>query len=135
MNRYETTKELLQGLALNNFDCEQLAAVEASVLRLATGGTPTVEMVAGSMDMHHSKFRRRVKTITGIAPGDYITFVRIRHALEMLGDYPRYSISQVAERCGYADAAHLNHAFRLWMDMSPTQYVSLAEQQRRGRQR
>lgn len=66
-NRYETTKEVLQSLTLNNFDCEQLAAVEACVLRLVANGTPTVELVADSMGMHHTKFRRRVKAITGIA--------------------------------------------------------------------
>lgn len=71
MNRYETTRELLRGLKLNNFDSEQLAAVEASVLRLVADGTPTVEMVADSMGMHLSKFRRRVKAITGIAAADY----------------------------------------------------------------
>ncbi|MBR1594712.1 MAG: helix-turn-helix transcriptional regulator [Bacteroidales bacterium] len=126
MNRYETTKELLRGIKLNNFDCERLAAVEASVLRLMADGTPTVEMVAGSMGMHLSKFRRRVKSITGIAAADYITFVRMSHALEMLGDHPRYSVSQVAERCGYADAAHFSHAFRRWFDCSPLQYVETA---------
>lgn len=123
MNRYETTKEQLRGLTLNNFDREQLAAVEASVLRLMADGTPTVEMVADSMDMHHTKFRRRVKAITGIAAADYITFVRMSHALEMLGDHPRYNVSQVAERCGYADAAHFSHAFRRWFGCSPLQYI------------
>ena len=58
---------MLQSLTLNNFDCEQLAAVEACVLRLVANGTPTVELVADSMGMHHTKFRRRVKAITGIA--------------------------------------------------------------------
>lgn len=96
MNRYETTKELLRGLTLNNFDCEQLAAVKAGVLRLMADGTPTVEIVADSMDMHHSKFRRRVKTVTGIAAADYITFVR------------------------------MSHAFRRWFDCSPMQYVDAA---------
>ncbi|MBQ8066433.1 MAG: helix-turn-helix transcriptional regulator [Prevotella sp.] len=126
MNRYETTKELLRGLTLNNFDCEQLAAVKAGVLRLMADGTPTVEIVADSMDMHHSKFRRRVKTVTGIAAADYITFVRMSHAQKMLGDHPRYSVSLVAGRCGYADVAHFSHAFRRWFDCSPMQYVDAA---------
>lgn len=127
MNRYETTRELLRGLKLNNFDSEQLAAVEASVLRLVADGTPTVEMVADSMGMHLSKFRRRVKAITGIAAADYITYVRMNHALKMLGDHPRYSITQVAERCGYADAAHFSHAFRRWFDSSPLQYIEATQ--------
>lgn len=79
------------------------------------------------MNMHHSKLRRRVKAITGTATADYITFIRMRHALQMLGDHPRYSISQVAERCGYADAAHFSHAFRRWFDCSPLQYIEAAQ--------
>ncbi|MBQ7419953.1 MAG: helix-turn-helix transcriptional regulator [Prevotella sp.] len=123
MNRWQTIDQQLQHISLNNFGQRQLESFRQCVLSLMASGTPTVEKVADAMAMHPTKLRRRVKLLTGVPANTYFTYLRIHHAMEMLGEYPLYKVHQVACACGFADTAHLCHVFRCWTDQSPMEFM------------
>ena len=68
-----------------------------------------------------SQLQRIFKRSTRVSISDYVARLRVGHASNLLieTDWPT---SEVAASCGYSDAAHLAHKFRLLMGCTPTAY-------------
>ena len=124
MSKYLTSESQLNCIHPTLLDKEFLDQTDAAIHTLMNTGYPDVESVASHLSMHPSKLRRRLKAITGLRAGEYICVVRLRRALSMLDEWPRYTITQTGQLCGFADNAHFNHVFHRWMDMSPSDYVA-----------
>lgn len=125
MSKYTTIDDRLKQVQLKKEDKELLRHLEQIVLKKMGDGTPSVTMVADGLHMHPMKLQRKLKGSIGLTPGEYITIVRLKSALGYLADYPRYSITQVAQICGYADNSHFTHVFQRWFDTSPQGYLGI----------
>lgn len=117
---YETK---LQQLNLTAAEKDFLDSISQYIDDNMADGHLTVEGIAESLKIHQSKLRRQLAKITGLTPNAFLQTLRMRHVLEMLKDYPRYSFAQIAIDCGFADHSHFTHTFNRLMDMSPTDYV------------
>ena len=124
MSRYLTSESKLSSVHPTVLDSEFLDQTDDAIRALMYSGYPDVASVASHLSMHPAKLRRRLKAITGLRAGEYICVVRLRRALFMLDEWPRYTITQTGQLCGFADNAHFNHVFHRWMDMSPSDYVA-----------
>ena len=58
----------------------------------------------------------------GMAPVKYVTMLRIEKAKELLAT-GRYSVTEIAELCGYENVYYLSTIFKKQMGLSPTQYI------------
>ncbi len=101
-----------------------MADVAAVVLRLMPEGQLDTARVAEELHLSPSQFRRRMQQASGLTPANYILTVRMDEAKRLLADYPKYNITEVAMRCGFADNAHFTHVFQRLFGMSPTDYIS-----------
>lgn len=67
------------------------------------------------------------KMLEEIAPGisfpDYIKSLRIRHALELLGENPDIPISKLADRCGFYTIRTLQRSFLAVTGKTPSEYA------------
>lgn len=63
------------------------------------------------------KFKRELDT----TPSGYLILLRLRHAKQLLLDHD-YSVSDVAEMCGYSNPFYFTNAFRGYTGMSPTEF-------------
>lgn len=72
---------------------------------------------------HMSKyhFSRVFKAVTGTAPLEYRSQIRIDHAKEMLKN-SNYSVSEIAQSLGYSSLAYFSAAFKKATGLSPTEY-------------
>ncbi|MBA3708844.1 MAG: AraC family transcriptional regulator [Planctomycetes bacterium] len=78
-------------------------------------GVADLAQAAGYSRFH---FTRRFRDAYGMAPGEFLTDLRIRTAAGLLrGSQP--AIKDVAARCGFADAAYFCKVFRRVMGTSP----------------
>ena len=125
MSKYSTIDDRLKRLQLKKEDKDLLRHLEQIVLKKMGDGTPSVTMVADQLHLHPMKLQRKLKGCVGMTPGECITMIRLRHALNYLDDYPRHSITQVAQLCGYADNSHFTHVFQRWFDTSPQGYLGI----------
>ncbi|MDD5728204.1 MAG: helix-turn-helix domain-containing protein [Victivallales bacterium] len=62
---------------------------------------------------------RRFTAATGMTPGHYLLFVRIRRAAEMLR-HTSAPVSEIALLCGFNDSNYFSKQFRRVMNMSPS---------------
>ena len=81
----------------------------------------TLDDYAKICNMSKFHFIRVFKDITGASPLEYRNTIRIEHVKEQLID-TNMSISEIAERSGYASASYFCDVFKKRMGVSPSDY-------------
>ncbi|MBQ2243815.1 MAG: helix-turn-helix domain-containing protein [Bacteroidales bacterium] len=81
----------------------------------------SVEALASDMCITSGHLNRKIKSITGITTQQYILRIRMEYAKHLLLNSPDLTISEVAYKCGFEDAASFSRAFRRTFDKSPSQ--------------
>lgn len=102
---------------------EFLKAVLQIVNDGITKGNIHPDQIATQLSLSPMTFRRRMKAVTDMTPAKIILYVRLQKAINMLKDYPFISITEVANRCGFADNSHFTKVFKRFMNVTPVQYV------------
>ncbi len=113
---FEALSETL--CAYDPLSVPQLAAgIDAQLSRALTAmaiapGRPwRVETMANEAAMSRTAFAVRFKATLGKTPLDYLTALRIQHAVTQFANHPSLSIDTVAKEVGYADESALRRAY------------------------
>lgn len=85
-----------------------------------------VKNLADVCHMSETHFRRLFTRYMGMHPVDYVNRVRIRMACERLKKTTE-SISDVAEKCGFASLVTFNRNFRKYMGITPNEWKKAPE--------
>ncbi len=81
----------------------------------------TLEEMAASINLAPTYFSRKFKSVTGSTFREYIIYIRIRQATQMLLTTDD-SVTQIAEKCGFNSGNYFKDCFRRTMGQSPTQF-------------
>ena len=122
MNEYTRIKQHLDTLQLDAKNADFIDKVDHAILHLMKGGNADIPNLASEFLMPVSRFRRNVQRCVGLSPAKYVMFVRLQHSLQMLRNYPRSSISDIAYQCGFFDHSHFTHTFDRFFGISPSIY-------------
>ena len=71
------------------------------------------------MGMSDSYFSRYFKGATGITFSQYLNYLRVEHAVEMLQTEKDASMTEIADRCGFGTIRSFNRVFRATTGYSP----------------
>ena len=80
-------------------------------LLVASGGTATVDWVAGQVGWTRQVLTRRFRAEFGLSPKLAGRVIRFERARDLLGGGDGPSIAEVAATCGYFDQSHMNRDF------------------------
>jgi len=100
---------------------ERLARIEAFVDR-RLGGPIRIDQLAGVVGMSASCFSRVFKASTGQTPHQFVVARRVQRARGLIASGRRLTLAQIADRCGFADQAHLTRAFRRVLGTTPARF-------------
>lgn len=81
----------------------------------------SVPALAAQFGMSRRTFDRRFRQALGTTPAAYLRQLRLRHARELL-KASDLTVAEVAELCGFQDAAHLARAFAAQYRVTPGKY-------------
>lgn len=75
-----------------------------------------------SLGYNSDYFRRLFKKYTSVSPVVYLNNLRMERAKELLFANPFFSISEVANLCGFKDSLYFSTSFKQYTGVSPSKY-------------
>ena len=82
----------------------------------------SITALAGEMCMSRASFFRKMKSLTGMTPNDFILSYRLNKAASMLKE-GRWRIGEVADMLGFSSASHFSRVFRQKFGKSPKEFT------------
>ena len=80
-----------------------------------------VEDMAEAVHLGRSVFYGKVKTMTGMAPVDFVRNLRIKRACDLL-ERSQYTISQIAYQVGFTDPKYFSKCFKKDTGLTPSEF-------------
>ena len=80
-----------------------------------------VNHFANEMNLSNSSLYRKIKSMTGLSPVEYIRNIRLKHACKLLQDNA-ISISEVAYTVGFSDPKYFASCFKAEFSITPSEY-------------
>lgn len=71
----------------------------------------TVDVLCSLMGMSRTSFYNKLKALTDQAPSDYIRFIRLEQAAQLLKE-GQHSITEIAEMTGFCDSKYFREVFK-----------------------
>jgi len=93
-----------------------------------------IGQMAEACAVSRSVLQRKMKSMMGVTPADFLREARLKHACQLLRQ-TSLTVSEVAYRCGFSDPKYFSRCFKLSVGLSPSDYKSSAngtEQQKPG---
>lgn len=87
----------------------------------------TIDDFANKLLLSRTVFYRKLKSIVGLTPVDFIRDIRIKRAVQLI-DSGRFNISQVAYMTGFNDPKYFSKCFKKQMGATPTEYKDKQKQ-------
>ena len=82
----------------------------------------SITALAGEMCMSRASFFRKMKSLTGMTPNDFILSYRLNKAASMLKE-GRWRIGEIADMLGFSSASHFSRVFRQKFGKSPKEFT------------
>lgn len=105
-------------------DKEFLALAKNHVEQHITDPQYNVEGLASDLCMSRSNLLRRIQSLTGLSPVEFIRDIRLKHAAKMISEHPKLAMSEVAQRVGFATPSYFAKCFKKRFGILPTQYAN-----------
>ena len=80
-----------------------------------------VDDMAEATATSRSSLNRKMKSILGVTPADFLREARLKKACQML-EKTNKGVNEIAYACGFSDPKYFSKVFKTSMDMSPSDY-------------
>lgn len=82
-----------------------------------------VEKMASEIGMSRASLHKKLKSITGFAPSDFIRNIRLKRAANLLRNKAD-SVTQIGFSVGFEDQSYFSKSFKKQFGVTPSEYVS-----------
>lgn len=110
-------------------DEQFLSEVTAFIENAIDSSDLNIAQIAQATGISPKQLYRRLKTLTGYTPVDYIRSIRIKRAAMMLAS-GRFTVSETMYSVGFSDSSYFARCFRAEFGCTPSQYRKEQEQKR-----
>lgn len=105
-----------------------VATLKADMKKNFMDSTYSAETALRKIPLNYDYVRKLFKKEMGVTPHDYLNGIRMDRARQYIengitNSYSNYTISQIAEACGFAEPLYFSRVFKKHFGVSPTQYT------------
>jgi AraC family transcriptional regulator len=86
----------------------------------AEGAVPSLQAIAKKVSLSPEHFHRLFRKVFHMTPFRYVIARRMTRARQLFAE-ARYSVSEVAQKCGYDDPFYFSRVFRQYYGVTPSQ--------------
>lgn len=115
------TQEGDEAVDLNDSDRQFLQKVIDVVFKMIGNANLSNEEIAFEMCISSRQLNRKIYAITGRSTLSFVTQIRLEKAKRMLHTSPTLSIADIAQQCGFSDAAYFSRVFKKMYHLTPSQ--------------
>ncbi|MDH6307949.1 signal transduction histidine kinase/DNA-binding response OmpR family regulator/ligand-binding sensor domain-containing protein [Dysgonomonas sp. PFB1-18] len=120
----ETVKEAETELKFTPQDEAFITKIKEEVEKNIDNSDFVVEDLAASVAMSRTVFFKKLKSLTGFAPIEFIRDIKIKHAAALIATQ-QYTIKEVSYMIGISDTKYFTQLFKNVYGMTPTEYKNL----------
>lgn len=108
---------------------EPVERIRESIRRNYSRPDYALDEVMHAMPFHYDYLRKLFKKEVGVSPLEYMTKLRMKSAETLLTAMwtNEYSISEIAQMCGYEDALYFSRVFKKYYGSAPSNYAKKRE--------
>ncbi len=104
-------------------------ALKAEIDGNFSDGTYSVDASINKLPLNYDYVRKLFKKNTGLTPHEYLMQVRMKRAQAIITSgvtnrYSNYTVSQIAEACGFTEPLYFSRVFKKYFGTSPSRYIS-----------
>lgn len=111
----------MPGPGLNKMDAEFIEKMNNLITDAIANEEFSIKQLAEDLNMSRSSFYRKITSLTGMSPNDYIKNYRLNYAAKLLCE--GYRVIEVAERVGFTSSSYFAKCFREKFGVLPSDYV------------
>lgn len=115
------------GTGLDEQDTLFMEAVSSYVTAHIADSEADVEGMAEAVGVSRSNLTRRMKSLMGVSPADFMRRTRLNHAAKLLRE-TRMAVKEIAYDCGFSDLNYFGKCFKAAHGTTPTAYRKGAEE-------
>jgi len=83
----------------------------------------SVEELASDVGMHRMNLYRKIQSLYGMTPSEFIRTMRLKRAAQLLKDDPSLTVYEVADRVGFNTPKYFTRYFKEMFGVLPSQYA------------
>lgn len=119
----KATPEKKSGMsALSNLDCQFLDHLNKLIEENISNEELDMNEMAGKLAMSYSTFYRKVKTLIGMSPNDYIRKKRLHRSMELLKS-GSYTVKEAAVMTGFNNPGNFREQFKREFGKAPSSFA------------
>lgn len=111
----------ISDMGYSSIDEEFLKQAVAKVENKLADITFDFESFASDMGTSKSTLHRKLKSLTGMSPGEFIRNIRLKHAAKLLLCNAG-NVSEIAYSVGFNDSKYFSRSFKAEFGLTPTEY-------------
>lgn len=105
-----------------------VATLKADMEKNFTDSTYSAETALRKIPLNYDYVRKLFKKQTGVTPHDYLNGIRMNRARLYIengitNNYSHFTVSQIAEACGFAEPLYFSRVFKNYFGVAPSQYL------------
>lgn len=81
----------------------------------------SIEMLSNDMGMSRANFYRKIRSITGSTPTEFVKLIRLKYAAELLKE-GKLTVTEVAYRVGFSAPGYFTQVFKKEYGVVPSEY-------------
>lgn len=117
------TRQQQLSISISQLDKDWLSELEKTVRAHLTDFNLSVDGIAELMFMSRAQFYRRVQTLIGLTPNQYLQDIRFNHARTLLEQRQMSTVKAVASAIGIQKIQYFSEQFKERFGKSPSEYL------------
>ena len=106
---------------LNDADRELLAHLDEKIKAELNNSELSVDVLASELNFSHSTFYRKIKSLTGLSPNDYVRMYRLKAAAKFI-ESGSLNLAEIANKTGFGTQSYFSALFKKYYGMTPSEY-------------
>lgn len=106
---------------LNKMNAEFLSKMNSIIAQSFDNEEFSIDILAEHLNLSRSSFYRKITSITGMTPSEYLKTFRLNHAAQLLRDGCR--VSEVADRVGFTSSSYFAKCFKDKFGVLPSDFA------------